>query len=320
VAAKLQGRAAGTLEARRIVCKEILKAQGALGGKRLTDSAIHGARKSIKRARAVWRLLRHAFPAATYRQANARLRDAGRPLGAARDAKILVVALDKVFKGRGGLAEASALKTLRHGLIQNGSAIKHAVMLEPAGITLSRRALRSTYQRIKDCPIGERGWSVLGKGLRRTYARGRRMYHKARADRHAEHLHEWRKQVKYLHHQFAALKPLWPGPIGELASATGELSERLGDDHDLFVLCTRILAQSGAFDSAAQQGRMIAAIERERADLQNTAFMFAARIYEEKPADFIARFGGYWYEWRRTKTTAHGRRRRDCDGASVSTM
>ena len=144
------------------------------------------------------------------------------------------------------------------------------------------------------------------------------MYHKARANRRAEHLHEWRKQVKYLHHQFAALKPLWPGPIGELASATAELSELLGDDHDLFVLCTRILAQRGAFDSAAQQGRMIAAIERKRADLQNTAFMFAARIYEETPADFIARFGGYWHEWRRTKTTAHGRRHRDCDGASVS--
>jgi CHAD domain-containing protein len=301
MAAKLQGREAGTLEARRIVCKEILKARVALGGKRPSDSAIHCARKSIKKARALWRLLRHALPVATYRQANARLRDAGRPLGAARDAKVLVVALDKIFKARAGLAGAIALKTFRHGLIQNGSAIKHAVMLGPTGITLSRRALRSAYQRIKDYSMGKRGWSVLGKGLRRTYARGRRMYRKARVDRRAEHLHEWRKQVTYLHHQFAALKLLLPGPIGELASATGELSERLGDDHDLAVLCARVLAQRGAFHSAPQQRRIIAAIERERAHLQNTAVMLGARIYEETPADFIARFGGYWHEWQRTK-------------------
>jgi CHAD domain-containing protein len=301
VAAKLQGREAGTLEARRIVSREILKARTALGGKKPSDSAIHDARKSITKARAVWRLLRRALPAAAYRQANTRLRDAGRPLGAARDAKILVVALDKLFKGRSGLAGTSAIKEFRHGLVQNGSAIKHAVMLEPTGIMLSRRALRSTDQRVKDCSIDKHGWSVLGKGLRRTYARGRRSYHKALADRRVERLHEWRKQVKYLHHQFSTLKPLWRAPIGELASATGTLSKRLGDDHDLAVLCRRILAQTGAFHSAAQQARLIAAIERERAYLQNAAFMLGARIYGEKPADFIARFGGYWHEWRRTK-------------------
>jgi CHAD domain-containing protein len=247
----------------------------------------------------VWRLLRHALPAATYRHANARLRDAGRPLGAARDAKVLLVTLDRVLQA--GAASASMVKAFRRALLQNGKAIKLGVMVEPTAIALSRQALRSTYQRIKDYSIQKRGWSVLGKGMRRVYGRGRRMYHRARSDRRAEHLHEWRKQAKYLHHQFAVLKPLWRGPIRKLASETGELSERLGDYHDLAVLRTQVLTHRRAFSSAAQQARIVAVIDRERADLQNIAFMLGARIYEEKPADFCTRFGGYWHEWRHAK-------------------
>ncbi|HSY08814.1 MAG TPA: CHAD domain-containing protein [Steroidobacteraceae bacterium] len=289
-----------------MVSRQIGKALAAVADAKPSDASIHRARKSIKKARALWRMLRYAFPPATYRQANTCLRDAGRPLGAARDAEILVIALDTALAGNGGLAGTRALKALRHALVLNGSAIKQAVMRESTGIELSRRELRSAQQRIKNRSIAARGWSVIGKGLRRTYAGGRHAYHRAHADRDAAHLHEWRKQVQYLHYQLAALMPLRRGRIGKLASATSELSERLGDDHDLAVLRTRILEQSGAFFSAAQQAQVLVMIDRERARLQNSAFRLGARIYEKKPAGFGARFGGYWHEWRRTRAKAKG--------------
>lgn len=281
--------------------REIAKARAAITGKRPSDSAIHGARNSIKKARALWRLIQRALPAGTYGQANACLRDAGRPLGVARDARILVVALDKILKEDGRLAAAGAVKEFRRGLIQDAATAKRTVKLESNGITLSRHVLRSAYQQAKDCSIGKRGWSIIGHGLRRTYARGRRSYHKARSGRDTQHLHEWRKQVKYLHHQFGALKPLWRGPIGKLRHATGELSELLGDDHDLAVLHGRVLAQQGAFSSSHQQARILALIDRRRVDLEDSAFVLGARIYEEKPVDLAARFGGYWHEWRRSR-------------------
>jgi CHAD domain-containing protein len=299
--AKLQGRDAGTLEARRIVCTHIAKALAVLKGGRPADSAIHEARRSIKRARAVWRLLQPALPRASYHHANARLRDAGQPLSAARDAKILIVALDGLLKAADGAAAASAF---RHGLVQDERAIKQAVMREPGGIALSRQALRRAYQYIKECSVGKRGWTVLGKGLQRVYGRGRRLYHRAQAQRRAEDLHEWRQQVKYLHHELAVLKPLWKGPIGKLAGEASELSERLGDDHDLAVLRTRVLGQQDEFASPAQQTRIVALIDHRRAELQDRAFMLGARIYEERPGDFCARFGGYWHEWRHSRNSA----------------
>src|ERR1700691_4293974 len=95
--AKLQGRRAGTLEVRKIVCEHIDEALTALARANPSDASIHKARKAIKKARALWRLLRRTLPKAAYRDASACLREAGRPLGAARDAKILVVAVDRLL-------------------------------------------------------------------------------------------------------------------------------------------------------------------------------------------------------------------------------
>jgi CHAD domain-containing protein len=303
MAAKLQGRKAGTLEARQIVCKHIDEALSALKGKRPSDISIHKARKAIKKARAVWRLLRQGLPEVTYRYTNSRLRDAGRPLGAARDAKILVVSVDKLLAKARGTNALGYLRAVRRTLLENGDEIQRVVRSEPSGLALSRQALRSARQRIRNYSIAKHGWSTLGKGLSRVYRSGRRMYHRARGERRVEDLHEWRKQAKYLHHQLTVLKPLWKGPIGKLSGEAASLADRLGDDHDLAVLRRQISGPQTAI-APDEQRTVVKLIENERRRLQNAAFMLGARIYEEKPADFFVRFGGYWQEWRHPKKKA----------------
>jgi CHAD domain-containing protein len=298
---KLQRRAAGTREARRIVGQDIAEARAALRNRRLSDSSIHRARQSIKKARAVWRLLRAALPSTTYRQLNLQLRDAGRPLGAARDAKILIVALDRVVKIGRDPAAAHPLQRFRRLLVQNGNAIKRDFLMRAAGVKLARRALTTAYQKVKSVPVGRRNWSVLGKGLRRVYRHGRRLQRKVQSDRRAECLHEWRKQVKYLRHQLTVLKPLWKGPIGKLAHEADRLSECLGDDHDLVVLRAQVLAHNDTIPTALHQIKILAAIDRAREQLQQTAIILGALIYEEKPAQFGARFGDYWRAWHRSR-------------------
>jgi CHAD domain-containing protein len=299
--AELQRRAAGTREALRIVGQEIAKARAALKGRSLSDSSIHRARRSIKKARAVWRLLRAALPRAIYRPTNTQLRDADRPLGAARDAKILIVALDRVLKMGRGPAAAHPVQRFRRTLMQNGNAIKRDVLLRVSGVKLARRALTTAYQRVRSAPVGRRNWSVLGKGLKRVYRHGRRLQRKVQFDRRAACLHAWRKQVKYLRHQLTVLKPLWRGPIGKFAHEADRLSECLGEDHDLVVLRAQVLANRDTFSTALQRTQILAAIDRSRADLQRTAIMLGALIYEEKPTQFAARFGDYWREWRRAR-------------------
>src|SRR5262245_43326502 len=59
---------------------------------------IHGARKELKRARALLRLLRNAVGDAAYRRANRTLRDVARSLSQARDAAVLLTAIDALQK------------------------------------------------------------------------------------------------------------------------------------------------------------------------------------------------------------------------------
>jgi CHAD domain-containing protein len=301
---KLQRSASGTQEARRIVSEHIAAARDALKSEKLTDSSIHEARKSISRARAVWRLLRTAIPAASYRKTNAQLRDAGRPLGAARDAKILPGALDKVLKTVRGRSAIARVQRFRRALLQNGNAVKREVLMRASGVELARQILATVYPQVKRVRVGGRNWSVLGKGLKRAYRHGRRLQRAAQANRSAELLHEWRKQVKYLRHQLTFLKPLWRGPMRELADQADRLSECLGDDHDLVVLRAHVRANRETFTTARQEADILAAIEHCREQLQQAALARGALIYEEKAAQFVDRIGAYCRQWRHSSRRA----------------
>src|SRR5689334_3003714 len=83
---------------RRIVKKQIKAAQSELTVSRgkSRDESIHEARKAMKKVRAVLRLVRPHIDSATYRKANAALRDAARPLTQVRDARILIDVVDKL--------------------------------------------------------------------------------------------------------------------------------------------------------------------------------------------------------------------------------
>jgi len=54
------------------------------------DAAVHDARKRLKKARAALRLARPVLGERRFARDNERLRDAGRPLGAVRDAAMLI--------------------------------------------------------------------------------------------------------------------------------------------------------------------------------------------------------------------------------------
>src|SRR5215467_3047626 len=92
MAATLERGADPVRQANRVLRRLIRKARRKLAGNAVSDTDIHAARKHIKRARAVLRLLRETLPAGAYRRQNKLLRDAARPLSVARDAKVLVEA------------------------------------------------------------------------------------------------------------------------------------------------------------------------------------------------------------------------------------
>lgn len=129
---------------------------------------------------------------------------------------------------------------------------------------------------------------MLRPGLRRIYRNGRRALQLASAKRRDDRaLHETRKQAKYLEAALAMLEPRLPSRAKKAGRRAAGVAGRLGDDHDLAVLASRLReAQQG--DPAARQALLVR-LERERRKLQKSALKRAERLYRRKPGAFVAR-------------------------------
>ena len=120
------------------------------------------------------------------------------------------------------------------------------------------------------------GRTFVGTGLRRTYRQGKNVVWQlemiGQENASDETWHELRKCAKALGYQLRLLRPIWPGPINVLLREIDQLTDRLGDDHDLAVLRGRILNEpyntSETQDSADTRHIFLQSLDRRRRKLQ----------------------------------------------------
>ena len=251
--------------------------------------AVHEARKDMKKLRATLKLVRPVIDKQTYARENERFRDAGRALSDARDAQVRLGTID-------GLAERFPDESPVGGWWAVRAALGGD---EPANGELeavrdkAASAIASGEPAIDDWPLERDGFDLLRPGLRRAYARARKTFRSARKERSDEALHEWRKRSKDLWYALRIVRRAWPAVLGATADEAHELSDRLGDDHDLAVL-NADLDEVGAQLTAEQREQLRGLAGRRRAELQEEAFAYGDRLLAEKPKRFVARLERYW--------------------------
>jgi CHAD domain-containing protein len=252
--------------------------------------AVHEARKDMKKLRATLKLVRPALGDAAYRSENERFRDAGRALSDVRDAQVRAETVD-------ALAERFADDPPPGGWWAVRAALAGDDGPDDGELgSLRERAAEQIAQgteAIDDWPLDARGFDLLRGGLKRSYARGRRAYGAAREAPDDETLHEWRKRAKDLWYHLRLLRRSWPPVMGAVADEAHELSNRLGDEHDLAVLRAH-LGAAGELLTADQASHLSGQIATRREELQAEAFAYGALLYAEKPARFAARLERYW--------------------------
>lgn len=298
MAAEFKGKRAASAEARKILRRQIDKGLSCLEGRRPSDERIHRAREQIKMARATLRLLRAGLTDKQYRTENRRLRDAARPLSAARDAAVLRKAFQHILpRRRGARLPQDALATDR--MLAEEQVLAQRRISGDQGIPHSRRLLRKARGHAARWHLDKEDWSTIGPGLRRVYRNGRKEFLAVRHAPSDAGFHEWRKQVKYLCHQIQLLRPVWPGPLDSLAGQLHTLSDYLGDDHDLVVLRSKLTAKISSRSDKSTRWPRFTRLDRERSELQRKALERGIRIYEQPPGLFCSRLRQYWRQWRR---------------------
>jgi CHAD domain-containing protein len=263
--------------------------RGASGSSR--EQAVHEARKDMKKLRALLRLVRTELGDDVYRSENETFRDTARHLAGVRDADVMLATLGDLEERFGELPGVAA--RLRPALVAHRFRASAGAL--SAGSTAAVATLVQARARIEDWPLETDGFDAFEQGLWRSYRRGRRDYAAARELPSAENMHEWRKRVKDLWYHLALLEASWPAVMSGLADEAHELSDRLGDEHDLAVLMEWAHDNASARNGADPRLRGFDVIvEARRRELHEEAYDFAARLYADKPGAFVSRIRTWW--------------------------
>ncbi len=260
------------------------------------DKAIHTARKSLKRIRALLRLVRDEIGEEVYRRENACYRDAGRRLAPLRDSAVMVMTLDAIHAH---IQTPDAFAATRTQLAARQTAIRRQFVAD-ADVTAEVTAiLREAKRRFMALPIAQTDFGAFYGGLHRVYRRGRRRMALAYADpaNQPERFHDWRKRVKYLWYHLEMLEPLWPPVFREWARELHHISDLLGDAHDFAALRDLLVSEPEQFAHKAELADLLPLLTERRQELEEAARPYGRRLYAEKAAAFSQRIAVLWRVW-----------------------
>jgi CHAD domain-containing protein len=261
---------------------------------RKLDESVHETRKRLKRLRASLRLERFAVGDDTYRQENAAFRDAGKRLSAPRDARVLIETLDGLCERFGDELPPDHMRLLRNRLKRAHQRAVSKLRRDPETLDAVRAELDEARIRSASWTYESDGFEALRPGLQRIYARGRSSMRAAADEPTDEHLHEWRKRAKDLWHALQIVRPADPKRMKKRAKRAHDLSDLLGDDHDLAVMREHVAKTAFPADQEAARTALLSVIDRRRASLQRDAFKLGGRVYARRPKRYAARIGRRW--------------------------
>lgn len=281
---------------RRIVRERIddaMKQLARTGAKQ--HKGIHEARKRCKEIRAVLRLARRPL-GAHYRGENEAFRDVARGLASSRDAQAVVEAWD-ALRERFDERLATDGDVIRQGLVARRDALLAEAGDIGASLESAQEALSQARARIAEWPEIS-GFSDLAAGAARCYRRGEARLRDAQRGPSIDVLHEWRKRVKDYWYHTCLLRGVWTGVMTAWQRELKTLSDCLGDDHDLMVLRSALLAEPERYGGEDRLTVPLMCMGQRQEELRAEAFRLGRRLYSESPEAYQRRLAEWWDLWR----------------------
>jgi len=257
---------------------------------------VHQVRKRCKKLRGLIRLIRPVFP--DYAKENVFFRDAASELSYVRDSQSVIESFEDLVLYYDDRAEGVSFETIRRQLVERRDEIADDAAELEEKLKIFRVRMVEARARVKKWKISEEGFDALAGGFMKTYKRGRKAFSKAYENPSTESFHEWRKRVKYHWYHCRLLRQIWPEMLKVHRRGADDLSDYLGDEHDLAVLKETLEKESHRFDGEDLE-RIYTLIGERRSELQHQAQLPGERLYAEKKTHIARRFGAYWMSWRR---------------------
>ena len=258
------------------------------GNARPDAAAVHEFRKSMKRWRALLRLL-EPYLGEPGRKLRLEARDLARELARPRDAQAALNGLDDTLKHDAKFSQRS-LQTIR------GRIEEHRKQAENATLNTEMRARMTGYlhraaRSVDRWPVSQIGFDDIAERLTETYRRARRMIPDQWSAANADDLHELRRRVIEHRHQMELVEPLWPRLGKVWVEEAQRLRDRLGRYQDLSVL-TQLTAPRQLL--APWRSKLAGPIAERQSVHLAAAARLGGRLFAERPKAFRRRLQAMW--------------------------
>jgi CHAD domain-containing protein len=252
------------------------------------EQAIHRIRTTIKRLRALLRLIRPAVDTAFFDRENVRLRSAARLLSLARDSEVARDVLKTL-----PVSDQSTREAVNMVLPGLEKRVERAKTHEP-NVTEVKRRLERTRQSFRQLKFRKADQEIIQAGIRRVYGQGRRRMKAAMQTGQETAYHRWRIRAKNLYYELQFLEPIRPKPLRRMVRRLSKLQDRLGLDHDLVVLRAELKKTPETFGGNEAVQRVVSCLDHQTHKLRREAQPLGAKIWGQKPRRFSRRLGRHW--------------------------
>jgi len=275
----------------RLVRKELDRAIARLRADQPDKTAIHDARTSVKKIRAILRLLREEL-GSTYRTENDRLQSVAQSLSPVRDVDATNETLERL---RGHYASvltpatvARTVRTLRHRT-------RRVKAKAATPLARARKDLAESSESLRDALRRTGGFTAMRTGAVEGYRRARRAMAGIGPDTEAARFHRWRRRVKDHWYQVRLFEGLHTGARAR-ARALERLGDFLGDAHDLTVLRATLLEAPERFGDARTIAITLGCIVKYQVLLRERALKLGHRLFRGKPGEIERSINAWWHE------------------------
>lgn len=277
-------------EARRLLQNDLTAiAAGLAHAREHRDEGLHDARKAIKKARALLKLLRTADEP-FYAVENTRLRDLSRSFADARNAASLVEAVERLRLAHPDHAKALIALKARLELRRDAHVIDGDVLggrIEEGLVCVEQMRLDMDRWQLPAEP--DAAAIVLAAGMKANLRRAKRALKRAEDQAQDKDFHDLRKAVKAHWTQLGLLRELWPQRVKKKRARLEELGERLGEHNDLAALV--LLLRSRELDLTTSRSKRLRRISaKTRAVLAHSTTKSARRLVGSPPKHLESTF------------------------------
>jgi CHAD domain-containing protein len=128
---------------------------------------------------------------------------------------------------------------------------------------------------------------------------------KARKEPSGENHHEWRKRTKYHWYHTRLLKHSFPQHLKPRAETVHDLSNLLGDHHDIHVFLETIEADPAAFCDGETLALLQAMARKRSEQLERRSADLGVRLFADDPKTLVSRWSAWWDAWTTEEARPH---------------